>query len=823
MPIFVAIPESERAALRAGSGAPERFVREMGEPGADTAPIVLWPHELDFGAGLDKGSEECDWKTRPVDLGWFFGLGRAEDGRQREENERRVLPLLSDPLVCVVFLDELHKPDGYAKFRTFGDVAGWAARLQKALSVRFARESLIGRAPRSLVLVTRCQQVSTTKEEIDAFHACIGMDRGRIPEAGSVPVRAFTSCYFLDYNLRLGATGRPFFARDVWEIVVGRLLLAFALSKKGDEEGGLPGGPFYKRPGVKGWRNADCRVGLAREDEAEGMEEALGALTQELRNRLELPENENSLAVSAPKSEQLRKDLDRELKVVLPDGQDNEEWRCPPAFPKGWSDFDAPACLKTTRDEDGKRWGAVLAGWKKAFPGWRRKHRDTGIAWELKGIYDGVAKSPSNVAFQEERLRERLDEGMSVADPVAHWKNMAAEERRRMELLEQLAADTKEFERARSHYVGIGIGAFIFLAATAALGWAGYQVVVSASVLFGGGSVQALPWALAASGCVAAGALGAFVLVLVCHCRTGSRAMKSLIATSKAADQALAERDGEARAIVTEGMVAGMAARIRAGRFRAWMLLKRLQTILDTELSPQLARGRPAEADSPPGGADGRGSSDDVVDRETIQRNFLKATRTDFGPFHLENHRETSGTIGKRVTEWWRDVFMPEWRILAKEDVRNAGNYPARRVVPALRRIMSGFLEEVRSALRSRAGEANRERLVADFGAWMRKQSDGRSLYAYASVGLTGAQVKERPTDAAVVFCSPAFADRVAHGTDLPDKQPVLRHIHGNIMQRESSALAESEWLGLLHHEFRIGLDVDKDGHLCLKGENHVG
>lgn len=822
MPIFVAIPESERAALRAGSGMPERFVREMGEPGADTAPVILWPHELDFRAGLDKESKAFDWKTQPVDLGWFFGLGRAKDSKEREANERRVLPLLSEPLVCVVFLDELHQAEGYAKFQTFGEVAGWASRLQNALSVRFARESLIGRNARSLVLVTRAQQVSATKDEIKAFQSCIGRDRGRIPGDAAGPVRAFTSCYFLDYNLRLGATGRPFFARDVWEIVVGRLLLAFALSRKGEEKERLPGGPFYERPGVKGWRNADCRAGLTREDEADGIEEALGTLTQELRDRLELPQNKNSLEVSSPHAEKLREELNRELKEVLPDGQDNEEWRSPPPFPKGWSDFNAPACLKNSRDEDGKRWGAILAGWKKAFPGWRRKHRDTGIAWELKSVYDGVAKSPSNVAFEVARLRERLNEGGSVSDPVAHWKNMAEKERRRMELLEQLSANTKEFERARAHYVGIGIGTLVFFAATAALGWAGYQVAVSASILFGGGRVQALPLAFAASGCVAAGALAAFAWVLVGHYRAGRRAMKSLIATSKAADQALAERDGEARAIVTEGMAAGTVGWIRAGRFRAWMLLKRLQTMLDTELSPQLARGRATEAVPPQGEPAETGSVGDLADRETTQREFLKVTRTDFGPFHLENKRETNETIANRVTAWWGDVFMPVWKALAREDVRNAGNYPARRVVPALRQVMTGFIEEVRSALRNRAGEANRGQLVTEFGEWMKKQSDGRSLYAYASVGFTGAQVKEQQTDAAVVFCNPTFADRVARGMDSTEEQLVLRHIHGKLQQRESPTLEKSEWVGLLHHEFRIGLDVDKDGHLILKGENDV-
>lgn len=813
MPIYVAISESDRAALRSGGGAPERFIREIGEPGSENAPILLWPHELDFAAGTN-GDKEEDWKDRPVDLGWFFGLGRAESDRARKENERRVIPLLSDPLVCVVFLDELRQIGGYAKFRTFSAVKDWAVRLQRALSVRFPNERRIGREPRSLVLVSRKQQTTTTKEEVGDFQSCVGANRGPAPNDDSGGARAFTSCYFLDYNLRMGATGRSFQSDDVWEIVVGRLLFAFVLSERGCEK------PLYARPGLKVWRNADCRAGLVPRDEARGVEASLGALSKKIRERLELPKDETSVIVNTPSSKTFRTELDAALKESLPDGTGEEPWRKTKSFPKGWSDFDGAECLKQTRDEDGTRWGSIFKNWKKAFPGWRRRHRDTGVFWELKQVFTRVGTSPANVSSEVARLRDCLNKGTATADPVAHWKNMASLERLRAGLLDRLADDTKEFERARSHYVGVVIGSCVFLAVTAALGWAGYHVASSAAALFGGGAAWSMPLAVAASACVAAGALAAFLIVTISHRRAGIRAMKSLIETSKAADGAMKKRDGEAREIVAEGMAASAAARIRAGRFRAWMLLKRLQTMLDTELSPRLARGCPVDVSED---VVENGDSPEAVDRASIRRAFLKATRTEFGPFELDNQCGTEQAAGKRVDEWWGGDFMPIWEDLSRMDVRKAGYYPARRVVPSLRKAMAGFLEVVRSDLRKQASTTNRRHLEEAFSSWKRKQGDGSSLYEYASAGLTGGQVEERATDSAVIHYNPSSVAPLI-GVDKEANGGVtnVRNIHGTAILTPCPSLEGTEWIGLIHHEVRVCFDVDKDGHLVFKGEAHA-
>ena len=814
MPIYVAIQESDRAALREGGGAPDRFIREIGEPGAENAPVVLWSHELDFAAGTN-GEKDETWKDQPVDLGWFFGLGRAMDDRCLKANEQQVIPLLSDPLVCVVFLDELRQAGGYAKFKTFSAVKAWANRLQGALSIRFPNERRIGRAPRTLVLVARKQQVTTTEEELKDFRSCIGVNRTPGQENVSVMTRAFTNCYFLDFNLRMGATGRVFRSDDVWEIVIGRLLLAFALSANGNER------PYYERPGLKIWRNADCRAGLVPDDESHGIDNSLGALSKIIRRKLEVSDGKNGVTVKVPSPEELHTELNATLKDALPDGTGNEEWRKAKTFPKGWSDFDGLACLEQTRDANGTRWGAIFQKWKSAFPRWRR--RDTGIAWELKNTFTGIANSPSNVSSEISRLRDWLNKGSVVADPVAHWKNMAKHERRRVDLLTRLDACTKEFERARAHYVGIIIGSFIFLAVTAALGWAGYHVASSAAALFGGGAALSMPLAVAASVCVAVGALAAFAVVTICHRRAGIRAMNALIETSKAADKAMKDRDDEARAIVAEGMSASMAARVRAGRFRAWMLLTRLQTMLDTELSPQLARGRPASAPEKAAETEEKNGSADELDRASIHRAFLRATRTEFGPFGLEEQMVTERAREKHVADWWNNDFMPVWKKLASGDVQKAGYYPARIVIPTLRRAMIGFLEFVRSDLRKYAGAANRKEIENEFIAWKRWQGDGRSLYAYASAGFTGMNVDERATDSAVIHYNPGEVES-PKGVDAEANGGIsnTRNIHGATMLRACPLLEGTEWIGLIHHEVRVGFGVDKDGHLLFKGESHV-
>ena len=814
MSIYVAVPKSDRAALRAGGGAPGRFIREMGEPGSESAPIILWPQELDFAAGTDGGKEES-WKDRPVDLGWFFGLGRAEKDSDRKKNEQRVIPLLLNPLVCIVFLDELRQPEGYVKFKTFSAVKDWSYRLQRALSVRFPHESRIGRAPRSLVLIARKEQVTTTQDELDDFRLCIGMDCGHSSGDGSSLSRTFTSCYFLDCNLRLGSAGRPFPSDDVWEIVVGRLLLAFVLSEGGD------GKPLYARPGLKIWRNADCRAGLVPDDESREVEACLGALSKKIRERLELSDGDAKVIVNTPSPETLRAELDAALKKMLPDGTGNEDWRKAKTFPKGWSDFDGTECLKQTRDEAGTRWGDIFKSWRKAFPAWRRRHRDTGILWEMNQTFKGVKKSPSNVAFEVARLRDLLNDGTVAADPVAHWKNMVAKERLRSGLLNQLAADTKEFERARSHYVGIAIGSFVFLAVTAALGWAGYHVAASAAALFGGGATLSMTLAISASACVATGALAAFAIVTICHRRSGIRAMNALIETSKAADQAMSDRDVESREIVVEGMSASAFARIRAGRFRAWMLLKRLQTMLDAELSPQLAHGV-FSGNVEVVGKTGGDSVEDT-DRTSNQRAFLNVTRTEFGPFGLDKWKGTRLAENERVEKWWKDVFMPVWEELARKDVRKAGNYPARKVVPSLRKVMMEFFETVRTELRKQAARSNQEQLDAEFSSWREKQEDGRSLYAYASAGFTGAQVDERATDSAVIHYNPSVVAPFRRGVDKEANGGTnFRNIHAVVILQPSPCLEGTEWIGLVHHEVRVCFGVDEGGHLVFKGESHV-
>lgn len=791
MSFVVVIPESERETLRGGGVIPEGFFRDLDGDGKKDGRILMWPHELDYGAGtVEEG--------RPVDLAEFFGLGPSDSPEEKREKERLLAPVLRLPVVHIVFLDDREGPDGYAKFRSFAEAGAWAKRLQQAMETRFPRESGLAHVPRALVLVANTEQVKVSEDELTQFNECVGMGK------------LFTSCYYLDYNLRMGVDGDLYHAADIWDVAVGRLLLAFVLSQEKDSEGKAR--PYFGEPGIKLWRSADCRAGLDPVAETAAIGQALGEASKKLREHLE-----TDLAVEVEESspadaDALKANMDKVLGPLFPAAGEKkaESWRSSPRW--GWSDFKAPKCLTITRDDDRTRWHAALDGVKEAFPGWKRKRREPGIEKEVADIYKGVHASVSNLTPQIGRLVRRLRERDAKGDLEDNWIAMEQAERNREAILEDMAKNTVEFERARARYAGFGFGFLVFAVVSLALGWIGYRVAAIVVPLFGLSDALKVPLALVAFGCMAVGSLAAMLMATIGHWRAGKRGMEELQRESFAADGELAKRDDEARKITAEGMAADDAGRIRARRFRAWALLERLQTMIETEMSLPVARGRTAGEDDAasvvdaPKGAGSRGS---------VRKAFLRETRREFGPCPLPNNSEVRKLIGTQEEKWRQETFAELWRRLSAGDDRLAGHYPARRVVPELRRAVAGYVESVRKNLRTAAVE-QAGTLRNEVETWA-GDFDRSSIHHYASAALAGTNVTERTAIPPMVYY-----DRKAVRGNLADSFTGSQY--GYYGRRASEGVEQTELLGLMYQEFRVEFSSDPEtGNLTLQVVSDAG
>lgn len=844
MSFVLVMPKEARDALRKGGGVPEAFWGSLS--GEDKGPILVWPHEMAYKSDLN-----CDGKDRPVDLPAFFGLGSSSDDEAaKRANERLLAPLLKKPMVFVTFLDEREKPDGYALFSSFEQITKWIQRFDAALRQRHDAEATLGTVPRVLVLVAREERPRARQKELDLFNASVGMGC------------AFSCAYYMGRNLQM-AQGQLFHAWDVWDLMLSRLLMAFVLSEQEEHSQ-----PFYNDPGLKLWRSADCVVRFDEANEANMVNLALSKAASLLRAKLSMfsaggastsSQVPNPLVrwAEIPSSEVLGNELNDVFAkegAGLPKVDDDddaihktwrqslfrifarhtkgavrEKWRQTPKW--GWSDFDAQNCLEKSRDDNGERWRTVLKGWKKKFPSWRlsrRKYAETEELRERKEIYSGVHASAANVEGIVSELRMRWSSGARQCDPVKHWTNMAEAEQRRKEVLGLLADDSVEFERARRRYVGWGKGVCVWAVVTLFLGWAGYRVMLAFADLAGKSAEWMLIMSLSIAGCVALGAFVALAVVTLCHHRTGTRGMEELISKSKEADKNLIKRDEEAREIVLEGVAEETGRRLRGERFRAWVLLKRLYRMLEKELAPRIASGRPAGE----GAASSSANMSIPGCDDGVRSDFLKATRMEC----ILGGKKDTDAIGQTVKttastakamdteafttteleKWWKDTFIGKiWKNLSSKDNQNAGFYPARDTVSTLRSAMDGLIMELRKSWRAKNRELDSASLIeqAKKGVDDLRNAD---LTQYASAPSTGEHVKELEIGPAPIYCNSA----VIKDTHLLEREGVVEPSgRGGYELKKCPALETTDLVWFMYQEWPLEFEIDQEtGKLKFKG-----
>lgn len=353
-PIVILTPKAEREALRSCGVLPASFFRMFGSESvpstgasASVVPaIYLWEHEVDYKRSAELAARV---KEYPADIPVFFGMTDAVDDEQRQGNEVEIARLLDSIVVHVVFLDNRENAGrGYAEFRSFAEIADWSRHFNNVLNLRFPNESALRNTENVLIIVARGEQLKVTREELDAFNDCIG------------DLKAFKSCYFLDYSLSIDRSGELFHARAVWNVMVGRLLLGFLLSQetRGNTNSSKT---VWLRSGVKIWRAAECVVEVPED-----------FLEREVRSALEKAYVRVQAVVGNEKNKVPEFGTEEplpglKLEELKPSGA--TAWELPSG---GWSEFSGEGCVEAVADPN--RWDDALKNTRQSVSEWVTVH-----------------------------------------------------------------------------------------------------------------------------------------------------------------------------------------------------------------------------------------------------------------------------------------------------------------------------------------------------------------------------------------------------------------------------------------------------------------
>ena len=847
-PFVVITPEAEREALRNSGVLPESFFRvfDISSSGLrkdwdDERPsLYFWPHNLRYSGEPDR---TADGVYKP-DVPSFFGLKTPVNDAEKRHNERLITGLLSSVMVHVVFLDSRRGQNGYAAFKSFADIVKWGRSLRRALNVRFRNEDTLQSMENVLVIVARGEQVTLRNSDIRDFDDCVQRWRGDIfsserDDDGEPLRKIFQSCYFMDYNLCVRDSRELYHAAEVWDVVVGRLLLSFLLARNGRMR-------WWQIPGVKLWRSLGCLADIDAESNRKVVDEALASANAKLQNYAASSEDLDELAL-------LHRDPERvePIKGVLlePDDVGHAGWRHEPSG--GWSDFGASVCAeKSSETTTGPRWKPAFDRIAKSFRDWRVKCSRVGDADDAGAVFNAVHRSPGNLLKATEGVYSKLsgDAVDSEHKPEEGWKAIVRAELLRRQAVERIKLDAPELEKAQRHYVGLGMSVVAVASVCSALGLASYYVthtvldgfgyrlvrqtfsvdpVSGAKTLINSTPLASLPldWlvALVLFGLFAIGSVLAAALMLGCHLRAGRRAVAKMRSESEAIDALMVDRDRKARELVGQGIWMRDRLHLQGVRFRTWSLLKRTQDILVTELQPTLSK----LSDVP--SADG--SSPEVEsERHDVRGTFLARTDRRFGPYRITLKEDVWRALEREVSNWWSAQttfnsvpvsdarnFFELWHGLCSDDLELAGYFPARTFTAGIRNFVARFSDAIRLVAKLNVLKDHKAELRSGVLRWF-ENLQSTEYYLYATGAVTGEHVNEDMLENARVY----LADNDAVDVDsINASHRGSQADQSRFMPEISAELNLTRHLALLFQEIKIQFCCDAEGdeygHLTFK------
>lgn len=821
-PFVVITPEKDREALRNSGVLPESFFRpfDVESNGLRTdddngiPPVYLWPYELRY----TQETERTDDGVFKPDIPSYFGLNPPVNDAERRHNERLITGLLSSVMVHVVFLDSRRGENGYAAFTSFDEVVKWGQSLRKALNVRFRNEETLLSMESVLVLVARGEQITLRPSDVAHFNDCVQLFRGDQfsidPETGESMRKVFQSCYFLDYNLCVRDSRELYHAAEVWDIVVGRLLLSFLMSSKTKTR-------WWQIPGIKLWRSLDCMVDVDADSDRRVVGEALAEASAKLQDLAAKAESLDRLSLlhRDPVPQPPIKDV-----PLLPADAGHDGWRREPEG--GWSDFGGESCVvNADQDSEGVRWKPSFDRIRDAFRYWKIKHRETQDDKEVPELFQAIHASPGNLFKATEGVYAKLARtGLPPGrNPEANWRALLAAEESRQKAIAQIRVDVPEFRKAQNHFVGLGVSAFAAASVCSALGLSAYYLL---RVLSGSRMLPASDWSLALGvfALFVVGAIGAVALMYLCHSRAGRRGMAAIVEESLAVDEWMEKRDQRARDLVEQGILVRDWLRLQSLRFRSWALLKRARDMLVTELQPTLSQKTNAEIVADAQSAEG--------EHLGVRETFLSRTRKVFGPYRIAMKEELRVEMSRLISLWWSerafslnpvplsetDNFFELWKGLCAEDQMSSGYLPARPFSEGIRSFVSRYTDSVRSLARNQVLSDHQNDLRSGIADWYDDLQRGE-YYLYATGAVTGEHVNEDSLENARVY----FADCVAVDLDrIHLLQASAQADQSRFMPESRDELNRTKHLALMFQEIKVRFDCDaaddaEYGHLVFK------
>ena len=793
-PIVIVTPDSDRETLRLcgvlqtgcfrsfdddRNGAVEEAVSDS------STALYLWPYTITYALSEDWAKRVLE---RPVEFSVFLGMKEAGDDEELRENEVKITRLLGSTMVHVIFLDKsAENRREYAVFRSFAEIAEWSRQFKTMLDVRFRNEAALQQVENVLVIVARGGQVQTTREELGVFNACVGAEA------------CFKSCYFLDFNLSVADSHELFHSHAVWDVMVGRLLLAFLLSREKDQQ------PVWMGGGIRLWRSGECTAHVSDEFCAEKVKEALG------KAYAKLPDMIDDAASDAGTPDQ-RADSSE---VFHPPALD------PPALDNarklqrdGWADFPSAACSRETASPE--RWRSAFDGIRTEVEAERLSRMGRGGRNDTtSAVFERSHQSPGVLFRESERIggalrRERDELRETQCGKMAErWSVVVAAERERRMALDELDKAGNELALAQRHYVGIGPGLIVVLAISSMCGFILYRLVDA----LGG----AFFLSVGLAGATFLGSLVAAVMTLWLHDRHGRAGTEAFIGMSKEADARMVERDERARDMVGAADQLRLRLAMQNARFRVWLLLERIKTILITEIQPNAARVESV--------VDGGFGLEDGLSSDARRRvDFVKLTRVPLEVSRSEMASEGMGKLRELIEEWWespagKNSFKMLWSGLCHTyDKKAAGHFPARVFIPDIRGFVERFKERVRrEVVWQTLHEPNNLKEVAEaLELWMKACMNGK-VRDFCSGAISGLHDREDEQTGKKIYLRQD--DPISGSSDL--KSLVSGGQNTKLIFCE--ALKELDQQAFFYQEFAVEFDVDPETrHLTFKEVSDV-
>ena len=761
-PIVILMPEKERESLCESGAIPSSLLNEENL-------VRFWPYGIDYSRGIEIAKSIAD---RPGDVPVFFGCPESSNSAEIDERTAEIVSILNSTMVHVVFLDGANESGKieYGHFGSFKAIVDWSRSLVKVLRTRFVNEVNLHQMESVLVVVCRGQQIRVSDEEIREFSALIGENANNV---GVDDLRPFVSCYFLNRELSIDRGSTDIFSSGVWDILVGRLVKAFVLSREQHRRGSNSERTLWMRPGIRIWKSEECFFGGAEESISRTSEKVLGRICEELRDAVVADGDKQVL--SAPCPGYPRDAVEQDVALDY----------------KGeWSLFDAAKLAHDVEVSERREENVKKAA--RSYFEWRQKNEKPDNS-EMHRVFGGVKDAPRQLFAYSRALDEALKvekDATAAPDKFRELVDaMAKTEERRKELVADLGKMAKDLSLAQSHYVGIGKGLFVFAAVTAMCGVTLWQVVTLM-----GGALATVLLLLVAS---AVGALAAVVAVVATHHHFGYAAAEAFVATCRDLDAVSANRMNQAREILCESVYNRLEAQRRNLRLRTHDLLARIRDVLVREL-----QYRPAIA------------TDEITRHDNSVRDFERRQRAEYRSKTSQSivpsatSVRTSDIEAELLDLWKGDgdlSFLGRWnRFCTEHDSRNVGHLPVSVFIPKVRRFMADFVREVRRRVRGEADEVCFDELKNGLKDWL-EGSQGTLFYSGKAAVNTRASVLKRQ-----VFIASRKDGRLFNAICAAGDKTVGSEFHAS----EDMLCAEGAPLALAIHEVDVELYRTADADL---------